>query len=398
MRLTKEQKDTIYPSIIKEFLEDEVITLQGLAKKYNVSYGSLYKYAKEHNVNMRKKRRPLRHNERIINEVIERYQNDKTTSAKSLAEEYGVCYPTITRWLKLANVNFRYPTTTEHLEKLDEATELYLSTDLTVKEAAKQIGIGKNSFRKHLKAESKLKRNVNCQKDISFNKRYFSKIDTEEKAYWFGFIYADGCVRYNLDDNSGSLSIELAKKDINMLQLFNNCIESNVAIKERQRIQESGYISDFCSVTLCSRDLVKDLMKYGCIPNKTYEGKIPKSLFASNKKLMVAFLRGYLDGDGYISKNERSLHIVSYTVYNCKVMNFLLNAIIKVSGVVPTVTYETNQYSGEYRIRIMNKKDFFRFLEVLYENSTIHMERKYNRYLMHLTSRLETNLTEVSGL
>lgn len=32
MRLTKEQKDTIYPSIIKEFLEDEVITLQGLAK------------------------------------------------------------------------------------------------------------------------------------------------------------------------------------------------------------------------------------------------------------------------------------------------------------------------------------------------------------------------------
>lgn len=65
---------------------------------------------------------------------------------------------------------------------------------------------------------------------------------------------------------------------------------------------------------------------------------------------------------------------------------------------MPTVTYETNQYSGEYRIRIMNKKDFFRFLEVLYENSTIHMERKYNRYLMHLTSRPETNLTEVSGL
>ena len=27
-----------------------------------------------------------------------------------------------------------------------------------------------------------------------FNKQYFSKIDTERKAYWVGLLYADGCV------------------------------------------------------------------------------------------------------------------------------------------------------------------------------------------------------------
>ena len=27
-----------------------------------------------------------------------------------------------------------------------------------------------------------------------YNKDYFEKINTSEKAYWLGFLYADGCI------------------------------------------------------------------------------------------------------------------------------------------------------------------------------------------------------------
>ena len=39
------------------------------------------------------------------------------------------------------------------------------------------------------------------------NENYFEKIDTEEKAYWLGFIYADGYI------TGDKLGISLAKCD-----------------------------------------------------------------------------------------------------------------------------------------------------------------------------------------
>lgn len=143
--------------------------------------------------------------------------------------------------------------------------------------------------------------------------------------------------------------------------------------------------------------MCKDLIMYGCIPNKTYDGYIKKNLFSDNIELKIAFLRGYLDGDGYISKNKKSVSSLSYVIHNYKVMNYVLKAIISVSGIVPTVRYEYDELGhGAYRLRITNRKDFFAFLDVLYKNPTIYMKRKYDRYLEYKTSRPKTNSQESS--
>jgi len=47
-----------------------------------------------------------------------------------------------------------------------------------------------------------------------FNEKFFNKIDTEEKAYWLGFIMADGYTRLNKKNNPAQTSIEISKKDI----------------------------------------------------------------------------------------------------------------------------------------------------------------------------------------
>ena len=60
-----------------------------------------------------------------------------------------------------------------------------------------------------------------------YNKDYFNKIDTADKAYWLGFLYADGCVTQNKDHTIIDLSIV----DYAHLLLFRDCVESNNNIR-----------------------------------------------------------------------------------------------------------------------------------------------------------------------
>ena len=49
---------------------------------------------------------------------------------------------------------------------------------------------------------------------------HFENIDTEEKAYWLGFLYADGYVNANED----KIELCLAEKDFHHLEKFKNFI------------------------------------------------------------------------------------------------------------------------------------------------------------------------------
>ena len=69
-----------------------------------------------------------------------------------------------------------------------------------------------------------------------YNKDFFNKIDTEEKAYWLGFLYADGCIVTRSKCKKVtpmSLELVLSSIDINHLYKFLNSLESNIEIKNK---------------------------------------------------------------------------------------------------------------------------------------------------------------------
>ena len=107
-------------------------------------------------------------------------------------------------------------------EDIDYIKENYQR--LSINEMAKVLNRTPNAVK--LKAQR-----IGCKKyPYNCNYDYFKNIDTEEKAYWLGFIYADGYITINEKTNSGYVGIELQASDVNHLKKFNKSISGNYPI------------------------------------------------------------------------------------------------------------------------------------------------------------------------
>ena len=60
--------------------------------------------------------------------------------------------------------------------------------------------------------------NMGLSKTRKFDKSYFDNIDSKEKAYWLGFIYADGYIVCNQHTATYELGIEINSQDDYLLK------------------------------------------------------------------------------------------------------------------------------------------------------------------------------------
>ena len=68
------------------------------------------------------------------------------------------------------------------------------------------------------------------------NSNIFEKIDTEEKAYWLGFLYADGYV----DPERGEIILGLAEKDKEHINKFINSYEMTRKLMKKMQSNKGG--------------------------------------------------------------------------------------------------------------------------------------------------------------
>lgn len=121
---------------------------------------------------------------------------------------------------------------------------------------------------------------------LSFDETFFDKIDTKEKAYYLGFIFADGT------HNKYHFKIKIRKKDREVVDRFKK------AIRAEQIVYKYGKDVSF---RICSKLICDQLDKVGCPANKSLILRYPKIDKYFNKD----FIRGVFDGDGCFSKNGR---------------------------------------------------------------------------------------------
>lgn len=123
---------------------------------------------------------------------------------------------------------------------------------------------------------------------LLYNDEYFNCIDTKEKAYWLGFICADG---YVTSDNR--FGMELSIDDISHMQSFLDSLEYNGKI--RTRIRDNGITS--CQFQIKNSILYNNLLKCGVTRNKTESLSFPDESILQ-REFYPHFIRGFFDGDG----------------------------------------------------------------------------------------------------
>ena len=193
----------------------------------------------------------------------------------------------------------------------------------------------------------------------------FEIIDTEEKAYWLGFMYADGCVGSKED----KIELGLAEKDLKQIEKFRDFmgITNQINYRENTKSYRMSFRSKNCKA---------DLIKQGCIPRKSLllnfpiEEQVPK-------ELVRHFIRGYFDGDGWFTNTESCFQVGIIGTENF-IKGFLDNIEIQNKE---NKIFTVHREDGAKRYIFGAYEDVLSFLNWIYKDATIYLDRKYNHYL-----------------
>lgn len=202
---------------------------------------------------------------------------------------------------------------------------------------------------------------------------FFDKIDTEEKAYWLGFIYADGYL-----SSPRTIGIEIKIDDIDHLQKFKQALHSELNVHTYHKNSTFGPQTN-CRFAFSSKHMYKILLSYFKSVDKTNYGIFPK---LSDSTLIPHLIRGFFDGDGSITgvpKDSEHLWRPQISFIGTKET---LEYIETISG----FSWDWSQRYPEkntnnYQISCGRVNDCLSFLHYMYDNAHIYLDRKYKRYI-----------------
>lgn len=242
-------------------------------------------------------------------------------------------------------------------EHYDRMAEYYLA-GMTSKQSAAMLGYGEPRCLEALAQKGIPHRPIGykTRRTHSCHESFFHVIDTEEKAYWLGFLAADGCIT-----TGHRVVLDLAVKDKNHLYKLKHALQAEQNVSANQEHAS-------CSFTIRSAQMVEDLAKHGVHPRKTHTTFAPE--LASF--LQSHYWRGVFDGDGCIFLANKSL---------CLVGNFQILSGFRdfCATVYPTLrsTVRSKETIFQYS---MKGEGALSVLDAMYAHATVSLDRKFEIY------------------
>ena len=251
-----------------------------------------------------------------------------------------------------------------------------------MKEVGKIYGVSENVIRYQFKKYNlKSKDPTICHRKYTINENYFEKIDTEEKAYWLGFLYADGNVYIDKNHRFHRVNLSLKNTDKEHVNRFRKAVQSNGIIRDA----DHGMVS----FSIANKKMAYDLIKLGCMPNKTFKITFPNEEIIP-KHLQRHFIRGVFDGDGCVSfTREENRYHIDFQILGTE---DLLNNIGKILFQERVVLEEPKiiKIKSIYKIRFTGVHKAKQIMDYLYKDSTIYLQRKFD--IFEKIRNIETNV------
>ena len=150
-----------------------------------------------------------------------------------------------------------------------------------------------------------------------------------------------------------------------------------------------------CRFMVANKHLWNTLNSYGCTPKKSLTLKFPNENIFKSTDLIRHFIRGYFDGDGcitrYVNIRTVSPHIEVIGTSD------ILNNILKYSNSEATFRHDS-RHSKETLFLDWNKEQGIKFINYLYTDCSVFLDRKYELYQFFKNgSRSVEEFTELSS-
>ena len=241
---------------------------------------------------------------------------------------------------------------------------------LSSRQIAKKLNIGKSNVQRILSNRQEL------HIDDSFQERFFQNIDTEEKAYWLGFLYADGCI------TDRSIRVELTLTDLKHLEKFRDTVKY---YKAKFYYRSDGIQSVLYAIN--SKVMIRDLERLGCTSRKSLTIRFPSESFVPCT-LIHHFMRGYFDGNGCINVAVRTRSSVSITS-NIEFLDGYQTVLNEGIHKTTTVKIQETHSKGIGVLMLGGNQQVLKVYDFLYEDATIFLDRKREKFNI-LNSRLRS--------
>ena len=181
-------------------------------------------------------------------------------------------------------------------EQIEEFGNYYLNNH-TLKETSEHFNINYHTLKQYLlkfgyRTPSKKLSNQRVKKNS-----YFDKIDTPEKAYFLGYLFADGYISKTTYGTSIGIGLQLQDKYI---------IE---ALCEQMQIPKNiGIYKNSAKLQYTDQHTYNNLISFGICEDKSHKDFHLPNI---HDELMNSFILGYFDGDGCITIKSTGYSVVS---------------------------------------------------------------------------------------
>jgi transposase len=348
------------------------ISIKKISKTLNISerevYECLFQNGYSHFKNEKIERDKL---------VCEKYQNK--ISITEISKELKIDRHTVTDILNRYQIyrgNRNAKNTSNEKQQRNQKVIEFYKSGLSYRQISNKMNISFSTVGKilhdcnidtrpqHCKGHSK---GTTRNRKYFFDLNFFEKIDTEEKAYWLGFLMADGYVAYK-----GVISLALQEKDFNHIELFKKSINcENIPIIYNKKTKSYR-------INISSIKMAEDLIKLGCIQKKSLILKFP-NYNKIPKQLIHHFMRGYFDGDGciYIGKSP-CFSVLGTPEFLNVYERILLDNIIELKKTKRIHRNNWNKQTEKISYSGINKVS--KIYSFLYNNATIYLYRKKEKF------------------
>lgn len=269
----------------------------------------------------------------IIDKIIHEYVENPKMSCSDLALKYNISGPTVSKYIKLAG-------------------------------------------------HDPMSRKIKNSKRYTINESYFDNIDSENKAYFLGFLFADG----HNSLKRKSITLALMEDDVDILKFFQKELNSNRPLFYQKK--ENPNHKNMVHLIINSVRISNKLKEYGMGNTKTHTLKFPE-IITKNNNLIKHFIRGFFDGDGSFSIYS-IVDKKGYTGkrYECSIISTIdflknLETHIMENVSITKCHYRQRHKDRDNNIRALkiSGKQMFHFLHWIYNGSNISLSRKYKKYI-----------------